>query len=364
VPPGVVETHGLGVLDGDWAFVFKRTGGYNETYEELWAVRLDIPEPAQLAVRYQKPWGGAPEAIPPDPILRHLFAPDGRRVVLSGPNDELLVIDLENGARRSLGVSGMRPAWSKDGRWIAFTRLEHVPNPTQSAPLVDLEHRLWLVPSTGGAARRLEGMFADEWSPDGARLITHDPDGTIFLVDVVTGIRVARLGGLPAADAYAIWRRGSPGLALAVHHRLPGDRGYAAQVDVSDPPAGAVRPLAQAQTYGSEHFHTPRWNPMRNELMYLFGSPGGPPAVRTYDLSSGADRGVPIEVQHATWHPDGERVVYVPRIQYSASEVPGRLIPAAGPGLTIGRRDGSTERILMTADWQSETFLGIATVRY
>ncbi|HKE75250.1 MAG TPA: hypothetical protein VKB57_16630 [Acidimicrobiales bacterium] len=118
------------------------------------------------------------------------FSPDGRRLVVvradgdyesSGPGSTALwLVGADGtGARALTNVSDdgvapqdTRPAWSPDGRTVAFSR--RLPNRLQVAGRGPA-FRLMAVPADGGDARPLvdnDGAadFAPAWSPDGSRL--------------------------------------------------------------------------------------------------------------------------------------------------------------------------------------------------
>jgi len=87
------------------------------------------------------------------------WSPDSRHIVCSGYEKGLVVVDTTDGSVTALAGSGQTPVWSPDGRTIAF---------------ID-EHRLFVVPATGGARRRLGirkvAEFATpSWAPDSQRV--------------------------------------------------------------------------------------------------------------------------------------------------------------------------------------------------
>jgi TolB protein len=87
------------------------------------------------------------------------WSPDSRHVVCADYEEGILILDTVDGTTTRLAGSGSRPSWSPDGATVAFTD----------------EYKLYVVPATGGARRRLGTLKAAEfaapmWSPDSGRV--------------------------------------------------------------------------------------------------------------------------------------------------------------------------------------------------
>lgn len=141
------------------SLAFLRDAGGDERFQ-VWLMRRDGKRLRQLTAETS----AAHREI--------AWSPDGTRIAcvsnLGGKRYRVEVIEVGSGARTALcdGTFGdSTPAWSPDGRWIAFSsRRESVRTNAD----------LYLVPSAGGAAIRLEtrgGVDGDalepHWSPDG-----------------------------------------------------------------------------------------------------------------------------------------------------------------------------------------------------
>ncbi|GAB1513465.1 serine hydrolase [Actinophytocola sp. KF-1] len=118
-------------------------------------------------------------AVPEEPAL----SPDGTRTAYvlrtadadGDRNTRAVWVTGDGGARRlTRGTADSAPAWSPDGRSLAFLRAQDGPA------------QLWLLPADGGEPERLTdlplGAGAPHWSPDGRRIAFAAPvdtgDGT------------------------------------------------------------------------------------------------------------------------------------------------------------------------------------------
>jgi TolB protein len=104
------------------------------------------------------------------------WAPEGLRLAyvvvrdpLTGGRGSIFVADL-NGTHRRRLTKGYAPAWSPDGRTIAFERT------STAGPAI------WLMRTNGKILRRVTAGIDPAWSPDGRQLaLSHD--GWIYIVN-------------------------------------------------------------------------------------------------------------------------------------------------------------------------------------
>ena len=114
------------------------------------------------------------------------ISPSAKRVAVAARGD-IWSAPAETGVPRNLtrtdGIAERSPAWSPDGKWIAYF--------DDSTG----EYELWAMPSDGkGAKKQLTkdgGPFKTDiqWLPDGRKLIYQDKSGAAYLVDFETGER-------------------------------------------------------------------------------------------------------------------------------------------------------------------------------
>ena len=199
----------------------------------------------------------------------------------------------------------MSPAWSPDGRWIAFA----------------MAGDIWCVPATGGSAEQLtQGPwyhFEPSWSPGGSRIVmTVDTgDGLDLAVLALDGGNVTHLvegGGVDVQPAwgpegrFVYFATAAQGMDI---HRIEVATG--AREAVVAGPGNQYQPRVSAQ----------------GVLAYMAPSPGvtGSGGIWTRELQDaggggGADPGAPPALVRAEetayrtrpdWLPDGSALVYV-----------------------------------------------------
>ncbi len=200
----------------------------------------------------------APRRIADDPFEARFLrwptaSPDGRRLVFQAVG-KLWIMDLPGGTphrltAESFAPSEFSPAWSPDGRWIAFTTW------------ADQERGyLWKVPATGGIPERLTpeaGEYVNPvWTPDGSQLVVARGAGVTAHGRSLQAnpwyefVRVPAAGGAPES----IVRVNAPDDLLPRASFGPGGRLFYPEIKppAAGPSAGPVTEFASVRLDGSE----------------------------------------------------------------------------------------------------------------
>jgi dipeptidyl aminopeptidase/acylaminoacyl peptidase len=100
------------------------------------------------------------------------FSPDGKKLAVGRADRGIEVVELATGARTRLTQFGIDPAWSPDGRFIAFSDGEEA-------------RSVWVVEPTGAQPRRVAAGNFPSWSGDGKLLyFTSRPEGHLYAVPI------------------------------------------------------------------------------------------------------------------------------------------------------------------------------------
>ncbi len=184
------------------------------------------------------------------------WSPDGTTIAAVGYVDDrtqsIYAATLGDGQLARLtstsGVLDCAPAWSPDGRQIAFARV--YPSEGQRA-------ELWIMGADGGSAHSIGvASFAVDWSPDGARLLYAAARGDT--TDVFTcrpdGTDERRLTMSPLPEFAPTWSPDGQGIAFMAS----ADGSYGMyEIYVMDADGTDVRQL----THNASYDGGPRWSP-------------------------------------------------------------------------------------------------------
>jgi Tol biopolymer transport system component len=267
------------------------------------------------------------------------WSPDGRRLVFAvfdRGREWLATARADGSGVRQLGPGGRgvlvaRPAWSPDGKLIAF----------------EADAALWLTDPAGHRRRRLPtGGYSDSpaWSPDGSRITftcSQDTwceirrDGTHFRRhrggDEPSWSPDGRLLAVTSFDAHAlrlVRPRGGVVRTLVRYPHGPRDAGYGEETEPDFSPDGRWLVLTR--------------DAARKPTLYAVGPDGGGARLSP-------DR--PAEETGGAWSPDGSRIAFRLRdrrgcflaIRWPATGKTRRLTRATGPVSCDDRPDWSPD---------------------
>ncbi|MFN5009859.1 MAG: Tol-Pal system beta propeller repeat protein TolB [Gammaproteobacteria bacterium] len=191
----------------------------------------------------------------------------------------------------------MSPAWSPDGRWLAYVSFETRAAAVWIQDLATAERRMVSArPGVNGAPA---------WSPDGRRLALtlSSPGGNldIFLLDIAGGA-LERLTDDPAIDTEPVW---SPdgSVVYFTSDRAGGPQGYRMAARAGERPVRV--------SYGVPYAARPRVSPDGRTLAMVVRD-GGAYRVAVQDLSGGGLRMLSRGPQDESpaFSPDGGSIIY------------------------------------------------------
>ena len=254
------------------------------------------------------------------------FSPDGASIAYSSDRSGALEIYVEGLADGSTPASLTRgagqciqPAWSPDGRFLAYHEMRG--------------NGIWIVPSRGGAARKIADQGArPTWSPDGRRIAYQSR---------------------PPADL-------NPGGSFGAESTI-----WIADVDGATPPRPLTRPGAPAGSHGM-----PQWWPRSDRVVFALAPPAGVflgAALWTVDTGSGEARPLSAHPRLSAEFavaPDGSGVIFAARntnalwwlpidADGGAGEPRPTALPVTGPSLAGLAMSADGRRIAWTASASS-----------
>jgi Tol biopolymer transport system component len=222
--------------------------------------------------------------------------------------DEIpLLIRTDN---RDLG----EPAWSPDGRWIAYTE-RGAPASPDAATI-----NLYVIGGDGTGPFQITSggnVYGHDWSPDGTRLVygygADDDDADLWIVDALGGVpeRLTDLGD----DFGAIEPAWSPDGALIAFERGERIDGifWQSELYVVDSGGGLPELAATVPSHAGAVNHMHSWSPDSTRILYASHYEDGGGVVWIVDFASGTEMSVSGAISEAltpVWSPTGDRVAF------------------------------------------------------
>jgi tricorn protease len=195
---------------GAGAVVFEQAGVIHELDTKTGRTRtLDI------TARGDFPWMMPRWEDVTSRMTRISLSPTGRRVVVEA-RGEIFTIPAEKGDIRNLtnssGSAEREPAWSPDGKWVSYFSDKSGEN------TLVIESQDGLKPPREIALQNPKHYYTPSWSPDSKKLLYHDTDLKVWVMDVESG--QAKVVGrdpwmVPQRTLFPTWSPDSKWVAFA-----------------------------------------------------------------------------------------------------------------------------------------------------
>ena len=302
---------------------------------ELYVINADGSGERRLVEMRFSPTTATPYELYSGPA----WSPDGRKIAFVGMGDDgntdVYVVGADGLGQQRLTrhpkVDG-NPAWSPDGRKIAFTRGDREWSPGQKT-------HIYVMNADGSRQRRLTHghvHFSVAWSPDGQKMLFERPNprhhrGPVpgggnedLHVMNADGSGQRRLTRNPARDVDPLW---SPD-----GRRIAFDSG--SQIWLMNPNGSGKRSLTPAGWYSAE---SQDWSPDGRKIAFMGRPSTPPPGIFVMNADGSERRRLAQDGRNPAWSPDGQMIAF-------------NREDATGPELYVMNADGSGKRRLLRSD--------------
>lgn len=248
-------------------------------------------------------------AVPDFPIINSPeISPDGKWIAVDGwkhtesnTDAHLLLVSLETGAVKDLGLGAM-PTWSVDGRWIAFSK--YPPNGGVFIREVDGDAERWIDQDGWGI----------QWSPDGFKL-AYARGGNIIIYDFIADSvkEVFPFGKSPYASIYWNCKWSPDSKRICFKGSRPNGT-----IDIGIISATGDAPNLRVRCNGRDYNEDIAWHPDGSRIAVPRGATDGKKG-QIYEFNPDDDRppvllaGQPGDRNNAgmCWSRDGKTFIFV-----------------------------------------------------
>lgn len=284
----------------------------------------------------------------------------GKRAVAEARGD-IWTLPAEKGAPRQLtntsGSAERSPAWSPDGRWIAYFSDESG------------EYNLYVTQSDGrGETRKLTDLaenyfFQIVWAPDSKSLLITDKAGAIHHVDLGTGERTPIDRDKMATQPAISWSGDSRWIA----YNVVDPQSYVSVIKIHDTETGETRPVTSGffndinpvfsrtgeYLYYSSYrdFSTPRYEDVGTTFVYANTG-----RIIAVPLNADVENPTLIEPDEETWKEEDEE-----KGEGDASEAEGEDAGEEDAGQDAGQDEADDDLPAIVGTW-SATASGLAAL--